>query len=82
AIIVVGKYAHKERGQLILGQDKAMVEVPSGTTLIFPSGTKHFSFAAVAPHETRYLFRQYCDAVVIRWIQKGSLSDAEFEALA
>jgi hypothetical protein len=50
--------------------------------VLFPAGTKHYSLAAVAPHETQYVFRQYCHAGVLRWVEKGGRSDVQFEVKA
>jgi hypothetical protein len=49
---------------------------------LFPAGTKRYSFVPVAPHETRFLFRQYCNAGVLRWLEKGGQTDSEFDLLA
>ncbi|KAJ7176160.1 hypothetical protein C8R43DRAFT_872780 [Mycena crocata] len=78
AITAVGTYA-KERGQLIFFDDEGAVEFPPGSTAVFPAGTKRFSFAPIAAHETRYLFRQFCHSTVLRWIDKDGQGDTEFE---
>ncbi|KAJ6544606.1 hypothetical protein DFH09DRAFT_1088473 [Mycena vulgaris] len=79
AVTVLGTYDHTARGHLISWDDKTMVEVRPGTTLLIPGGTKHFSFATIAPRETRFFFRQYCNAGVMRWVDKGGRSDTEWE---
>ncbi|KAJ7152744.1 hypothetical protein C8R43DRAFT_886147, partial [Mycena crocata] len=81
AITAVGTY-DKKRGQLILYDDEGAVEFPPGSTALFPTGTKRFSFAPVAAHETRYLFRQFCHASVLRWLEKDGQGDTEFEGFA
>jgi hypothetical protein len=44
-----------------------MFELRPGTTILILAGSKQFSFASVAPHKMRFLFRQYCSAAVFRW---------------
>ncbi|KAJ7123798.1 hypothetical protein C8R43DRAFT_1135849 [Mycena crocata] len=78
AITSVGTYA-KARGHIIFFDDEGTVEFPPGSTALFPAGTKRFSFAPVAAHETRYLFRQFCHASVLRWLEKDGQGDTEFE---
>ncbi|KAJ7702737.1 hypothetical protein B0H17DRAFT_922954 [Mycena rosella] len=79
AITVLGLYDYKERGQLVSWEDSGMVEVRPGSMLLFPAGTKGYSFVAVALHETRYLFRQFCHGSILRWVEKGGRSDSEWE---
>ncbi|KAJ7083933.1 hypothetical protein B0H15DRAFT_784575, partial [Mycena belliarum] len=79
AVTIIGNYDHTKRGQFVSWEDGKIVQVRSGSTVLFPAGTKRYSFLAVAPNETRYLFRQYCNAGVLRWIEKGGRSDQEWE---
>ena len=80
AITSLGNYEHEDgRGAVILWDDETVVHFPPGSTIVFPSGTKRFSFIPVALREERYFFRQYCDAGVFRWLDKGGRTDAEFE---
>jgi hypothetical protein len=53
----IGKYDHKKGGGIILWDAKRMIEMPSGSTIVFPAGTKSFSWVGVAPNETRFLVR-------------------------
>ncbi|KAJ7462422.1 hypothetical protein FB451DRAFT_1026761 [Mycena latifolia] len=79
AITSFGNYDYKKGGQLVSWDDKAVIEVPPGATVLLPTGTKRYSFMAVAPSERRYLFRQYCNAGALRWVEKGGRSDREWE---
>lgn len=78
----IGKYDHKKGGGIILWDAKRMIEMPSGSTIVFPAGTKSFSWVGVAPNETRFLVRQFCHAGVVRWVEKGGRSDAKFDEFA
>ncbi|KAJ7117333.1 hypothetical protein C8R43DRAFT_1137629 [Mycena crocata] len=79
AITSLGFYNHKKGGQCEMWDDEAIIELAPGATIVFPAGTKRFSFMPVGKHETRYLFRQFCHAGVFRWFDKGGRSDAEFD---
>ncbi|KAJ7139368.1 hypothetical protein C8R44DRAFT_867519 [Mycena epipterygia] len=62
--------------------DLKVLPLPPGTTVLFTAGCKRYSFVAVAPHKTRYLVRQSCNAGALRWVDKGFRSDATFERTA
>ncbi|KAJ7756764.1 hypothetical protein DFH07DRAFT_773000 [Mycena maculata] len=78
-LTISGSYDWKERGLLLFWDDHGAFPLRPGSTVTYPAGTKHFSFIPVAPHETFYVFRQYCHAGVMRWIEKDFRSDAQFE---
>ncbi|KAJ7666202.1 hypothetical protein DFH06DRAFT_925247, partial [Mycena polygramma] len=67
AITSCGTYDWEERRGIILWDDDRVIPMPPGTTVVFPAGAKQYSFVPVAPHESRYLFRQYCHAGALRW---------------
>ncbi|KAJ7078531.1 hypothetical protein C8R43DRAFT_910356, partial [Mycena crocata] len=75
---VRGDSAWEKRGGIIMWDDGKYIPLRPGTTVIFPVGTKRFSFVPVAPHETRFIFRQYGHAGVMRWVEKGGRSDMQF----
>ncbi|KAJ7716562.1 hypothetical protein B0H16DRAFT_1741225 [Mycena metata] len=79
AITSCGDYDWKERGGIIFWDDDRIVPLRPGTTVVFPGGTKRYSFIPVAAHETRYIVRQYCHASALRFVEKGRC-DADFEA--
>ncbi|KAJ7693958.1 hypothetical protein B0H17DRAFT_932423 [Mycena rosella] len=81
-ITSIGTYLHKERGHIIFWEDDKVIELPSGASVMFPAGTKRYSFIPMAANEERFLIRQFCHAGVLRWGEKGGRSDSEFEALA
>ncbi|KAJ7477124.1 hypothetical protein B0H11DRAFT_1726692 [Mycena galericulata] len=81
-LTICGTYNFKERGHLIFWEDDAIIPLRPGTTVAFPGGTKRYLFVDVAHNEKRYIFRQFCHAGILRWVEKGFRSDVEFEATA
>ncbi|KAK7000234.1 hypothetical protein R3P38DRAFT_3616917 [Favolaschia claudopus] len=77
AITPLGVWDPTTSGALLLPNDAAVIEVSPGDTVLVPGG-KPFTFAAVAPGERQFLFRQYCSEGIFRWLSKGGLTDAEF----
>ncbi|KAJ7457543.1 hypothetical protein B0H11DRAFT_2243300 [Mycena galericulata] len=75
-ITSIGDY---EGGGIIFSDDEGVLPLLSGSTVAFPAGTKRYTFESVAPHETRFLIRQFCHAGIMRWVDKGGRSDMEFE---
>ncbi|KAJ7629777.1 hypothetical protein DFH06DRAFT_1005813 [Mycena polygramma] len=82
AVTVVGSWDHTKGGGILFDEDKGMVQLKPGATVLYPAGTKAVTFVAIAPHEKRYFFRQFVHAGVLRWVQKGGRSDTEFDNLA
>ncbi|KAJ7169368.1 hypothetical protein C8R43DRAFT_876436 [Mycena crocata] len=78
AVCVIGEYNFKKGGHCHFWDDEGMIEVPPGSTILFPAG-KRYSFLPVGKHEKRYLFRQFCNAGVVRWVEKDGMSDSEFD---
>ncbi|KAJ7432733.1 hypothetical protein FB451DRAFT_1065168 [Mycena latifolia] len=77
-----GTYDHTKRGHILFWDDEKLVEIPSGASVMFPAGTKRYSFLPVDSNEERFLFRQFCHAGVFRWLEKGGRSDTEFESVS
>ncbi|KAJ7156556.1 hypothetical protein C8R43DRAFT_949409 [Mycena crocata] len=57
---------------VVFWEDDTVISLRPGGTVLFPSGTKRFSLVAVKPGETMYVFRQYCNAGAVRWLEKGN----------
>lgn len=66
------------RGVCVFWEDEGIISLHHGTTVIFPAGTKRWSFGALKAHEHMYVFHQFFHAGVWRWLEKGGRSDAEF----
>ncbi|KAJ7149498.1 hypothetical protein C8R43DRAFT_851863, partial [Mycena crocata] len=80
--LTVGGFWAEGRGGIIFHDDGKYIPLRPGMTVIFPVGTNRYSFVEVAPDETRYIFRQYCHAGVMRWVEKGGRLDSDFEKKA
>jgi hypothetical protein len=78
-ITVLGSWNPRTGGGIVFWDDVCVLELIPGATVMFPVGSKRYSLVAVAPHETRFVFRQYCHAGVLRWVEKGGRSDTEFD---
>ncbi|KAJ7735254.1 hypothetical protein DFH07DRAFT_967255 [Mycena maculata] len=79
AVTVCGDYEWHEHGRIVFWDHDKSVALRPGTTLLFPAGAMRFSFVGVAAHEKICLFRQFCHASVLRWLEKDGLSDTQFE---
>ncbi|KAJ7251039.1 hypothetical protein C8J57DRAFT_1078341 [Mycena rebaudengoi] len=77
AITAIGDYA-PSRGQIIFWKDGNALPFIPGTTVLFPAGCQNYSFAAVQNQETRFYFKQYFNAALFRWVDKGRMSDTQF----
>lgn len=53
---------------------------PPGTTLLIPGSIVRYTFSEIQQGETRYLFQQYFNAALGRWVEHGGMSNADFEA--
>lgn len=82
AITVGGSYDWRVRGGIIFWDDDRVFPLRPGSTVLFPAGTKRFSFVPVAQHETWYTIRQFCHASALRWVEKGGRSDSIFDRKA
>ncbi|KAJ7631461.1 hypothetical protein DFH06DRAFT_936417, partial [Mycena polygramma] len=51
--------------------DRVAIRCPPGTTLLVPASIVRYSFSALKKGERRYLFQQFFDAGVSRWVERG-----------
>ncbi|KAJ7893072.1 hypothetical protein B0H14DRAFT_3427565 [Mycena olivaceomarginata] len=58
-ITVLGSWNPRTGGGIVFWDDVCVLELIPGATVMFPAGSKRYSLVAVAPHETRFVFRQY-----------------------
>ncbi|KAK7053549.1 hypothetical protein R3P38DRAFT_2500714, partial [Favolaschia claudopus] len=82
AITFLGRYDHTCGGHIIFPDINMLFEVPVGSTYLIPSGARSFNFTAIRKKEYRYMFRQFVSAGVLRWVEKGGRTDAEFDVNA
>ncbi|KAJ6465538.1 hypothetical protein C8R47DRAFT_991404 [Mycena vitilis] len=78
-LTVFGAWNHKTGGGILFADGDGVVELIPGASVVIPSGTKAYALMPVGLGETRYVFRQYCHAGVLRWVEKGGRSDKEFD---
>ncbi|KAJ7165263.1 hypothetical protein C8R46DRAFT_901030 [Mycena filopes] len=79
AITVLGNYSICV---CVLPSDDIVMRCPPGTTILIEGSVKDYFFSRVGKGETHFLFQQYFDASVQRWIDRGFRSDAEYDAKA
>lgn len=77
-----GTYDHTKGGHIIFWEDDKVIELRSGGSVMWPAGSKRFSFVPVSGNEERFLLRQFCHAGILHWVEKGRRSDIEFEDAA
>ncbi|KAJ7771165.1 hypothetical protein B0H14DRAFT_3509189 [Mycena olivaceomarginata] len=51
--------------------DRFALCCPPGTTLLIPASTVRYAFSEIRQGETRYLFQQYFNAALGRWVEHG-----------
>ncbi|KAJ7711506.1 hypothetical protein B0H16DRAFT_1745119 [Mycena metata] len=66
----------------ILPDDNIAIRCFPGSTVLIAGSVKHYFFTKVEAKQTRFLFEQFFDACVQRWIDRGFRSDADYEANA
>ncbi|KAJ7020554.1 hypothetical protein C8F04DRAFT_974141, partial [Mycena alexandri] len=79
AITILGDY---DICVCVIPADNIAVQCPPGTTVFIAGCVKDYYFTKVGKKETCYLFQQYFDASVQRWIDHGFRSDVKYEAEA
>ncbi|KAJ7716058.1 hypothetical protein B0H16DRAFT_1339335, partial [Mycena metata] len=76
AITVLGKFT---LCVCVIPANNVVIRCTPGTTVFIAGSVKDYFFTRVPPNETRYLFEQYFDACVQRWIDRGFRSDVQYE---
>ncbi|KAJ6567626.1 hypothetical protein DFH09DRAFT_918584 [Mycena vulgaris] len=71
AITALGDYSEEEG-------DRLAIHFPPGAALVFPALIVRFTFTPIKHGETRYLFQQFYNAAVGRWVNQGFMGDADF----
>ncbi|KAJ7652312.1 hypothetical protein B0H17DRAFT_1214977 [Mycena rosella] len=65
-VTLIGFHPHQKSGYIVFWEDDKVLEIPWGGSVI----------------GQRFLFRQFCHASVLRWVDKGGRSNTEFETFA
>ncbi|KAK6992841.1 hypothetical protein R3P38DRAFT_3224662 [Favolaschia claudopus] len=71
AITFLGSYNDAGGGHLVIRDDRVLLRLPVGQTVLLPSGAKRFKFTGIQRNERRYMFRQFVSAKVLEWVDKG-----------
>ncbi|KAJ7251685.1 hypothetical protein C8J57DRAFT_1437497 [Mycena rebaudengoi] len=67
AVTSAGRFNHKKGGHMYFKQIKTVVEFPSGSTLLIPSGAMDHGNTPIADDEERYSITQYAAGGLFRW---------------
>ncbi|KAJ7747598.1 hypothetical protein B0H14DRAFT_2636739 [Mycena olivaceomarginata] len=59
--------------------DRFVIACPPGTTLVVPASIVRSSFSALKKGETCFIFQQYFNVAVGRWVENGFKLDSDFE---
>ncbi|KAJ7058421.1 hypothetical protein C8F01DRAFT_1303975 [Mycena amicta] len=81
-VTVLGRWDSAKEGQLMLHAEGRMINVKSGDTFVLPAGAQAYSFVPVSGASYQFLFSQWFDASVARWIEKGGMADHELDRKA
>ncbi|KAJ7703538.1 hypothetical protein B0H17DRAFT_1127172 [Mycena rosella] len=74
-----GTYGWKKRDRIIFWDGGKVVPLRPRSTVLFPAGSKRFLFVPVHANKMRLIFRQYCHASVMHWIEKGRRLHSDFD---
>ncbi|KAJ7025069.1 hypothetical protein C8F04DRAFT_1269679 [Mycena alexandri] len=66
----------------VIPADNLAIHCVPGTTVFIAGSVKNYYFTKVRANETRYLFQQYFDVIVQRYIDRGFRCDVKYEAEA
>ncbi|KAJ7470869.1 hypothetical protein FB451DRAFT_1472562 [Mycena latifolia] len=66
-----GRFDHKLGGHLYLKQLRLIIEFPSGSSALIPSGSVDHGNTPLQPGETRCSITQYAAAALFRWVKYG-----------
>ncbi|KAJ7164594.1 hypothetical protein C8R43DRAFT_878683, partial [Mycena crocata] len=78
-LTALGRYNSCWGGELILWEEKKVIEFPPGATFLFPAAFIRYSFTQLRTRKYQYAFSQYSQAGPFRYRDNGYKSDQEFE---
>ncbi|KAF7294446.1 hypothetical protein MKEN_01437100 [Mycena kentingensis (nom. inval.)] len=81
-VTVVGNWDPRRGGHLMLHDDGTMMPLRPGATFVVPAGTKRYGFVPVGEGEHQYMVCQFFHGSVLRWMEKGGMSDPRLDTLA
>ncbi|KAI0348909.1 hypothetical protein OH77DRAFT_1372086, partial [Trametes cingulata] len=77
-IVALGSYNPDSGGDIILFNIKHVVRFPPGSSVLIPSAIMRHGNVAIAAHERRMSFTQYCAGGLLRWVECGFRTLGEF----
>ncbi|TFK84222.1 hypothetical protein K466DRAFT_456696, partial [Polyporus arcularius HHB13444] len=80
AILTLGRYDHKRRGQIVFWDLNVVVELPPRSVIFIPSGIVRYSILAVAPHEQRCTMTLHSGGGLFLWAGCGYRAFPAFSA--
>ncbi|KAL6297769.1 hypothetical protein BKA93DRAFT_831261 [Sparassis latifolia] len=78
AITALGSFNPKRGGHLVLFDLKLVIEFPPGSTILIPSALLRHGNLPIHGGECRQSFAQYCTGSLLRWVDYGFRTEAEF----
>lgn len=80
SITSMGSFDPSRGGHIILRTLGIVVEFPSGSTVLIPSGTVVHGNVPIAASETRSSFTQYTAGALFRWVRYGFRTEGDLKA--
>ena len=71
ALTALGSFNHRLGGHLILFDLKIVLQFPSGSTVLIPSGCLSHGNTPIQENETRMSIAQYASGGLFRWVAYG-----------
>lgn len=71
SITALGEFDHQQGGHLVLFDLKLMIQFPSGSTILIPSGSLRHGNTDIGLNETRTSFTQFCPGALLRYYEYG-----------
>lgn len=69
--IPLGNFDHSKGGHLILHELQMVLELPSGSIVLFPSGMITHENTNIQPHEERQAFTAFSSSSLFQWVDNG-----------
>lgn len=76
-VTAFGDFDHTKGGHLVLFDLKLIIELPSGCSILLPSGALRHGNTRVGAAESRTSFTQYCPGGLLRYVAYGMRTEKE-----
>lgn len=82
ALTILGRFEGDTGGWLMYWReedgDRLVIRCPPGTTVLIPASVVRYCFTAIKTGETRFVFEQFFNAALGRWVEQGFRSDVDY----